>query len=344
VAAPLIPTPPVLAGVAGGLVAVVLGWRVRWARPLVTPAVLLLAVVAVPGPGRAPAALTALALLAVVTATVADDVAVRSPRTTRVAWAAVATAATAATSAAVVAVPAGPPPAGSAPALLLAWAGESPGAMLHADPLDRAELVAAGFPPERLRGLGGPVADVDVVLLADRPRTGAVGAGAVADPPAHCAAGTLLATLPRWGGAPAEICGARPVEAADDSGERASRVRIGAALATNPGLRLAGPAAELLRRGAVDPRIMIVLVALTGTHTLAVTDFPAAALDPPGALRRQVLVTAVDDVQAAGAATSPVRGWLAGQHPPYTPTVVRDDPAGLLFGYRGAPPPGLLPS
>jgi hypothetical protein len=88
---------------------------------------------------------------------------------------------------------------------------------------------------------------------------------------------------------------------------------------------------------------MIVLVALTGTHTLAVADFPSAPLEPPGTLRRQFLVTAVDDAAATGAATSPVCGWLAGQHPPYTPSLVRDDPAGLLVGYRDAAPPGLLP-
>jgi hypothetical protein len=336
-AGPMIVTPPVLAGVVCGLVVVGLGWRVRWARPLVTPAVLLLAVLLVPGPGRAGAALVALALLAVVTAAVADDLAARVAATTLSgAWPAVAAAVVVL---AVVSIPSGRPTAEPAPASLLAWAGEqqSSGAMLHADPLDRAELVAAGFPPERLRGLGGPVADVDVLLLADRPHT-----GALADPPAHCAAGTLLATLPRWGGAPAEICGARGAATTDDPAERASRVRFGTSLAGNSGLQLAPAAAELLRRGAVDPRVMIVLVALTSGHTLAVADFPAAALEPEGTLRHQVAVTTVDGAPAAGAA-SVLRGWLDGQHPPYVPSTVRGDAAGLLVGYRDAAPSGLLP-
>src|SRR6185437_5847644 len=172
---------------------------------------------------------------------------------------------------------AGAPRADGPPASLLAWAVEqqTSGAMLHADPLDRAELVVAGFPPERLRDLGGPVADTDVVLLADRPHVGRP-AGA----PVHCAAGTLLATVPSWAGARAEICGALPPVADPDPGERASRVRIGTALAGNPGLRLDPAAAQLLRQGSVDPRIMVVLVALTGTHTLTVADFPLPALDP----------------------------------------------------------------
>jgi hypothetical protein len=337
-AAPMIGTRPVLVGVACGLLAVGAGWQVRWARPLVTPAVLLLAVLLVPGPGRAAAALAALTLVAVVAAAVGDDLTVRGPRAQRVAWPLVAVAAAAL---AVVALPAGRPSAAPPPASLLAWAGEQQvsGGMLHADPLDRAELVAAGFPPDRLRGLGGPVADVDVVLLADRPHT-----GIVADPPAHCAAGTLLATLPRWAGAPAEICGARPAGSTDDPVERARRVRIGTALAGNPGLALAPAAAELLRSGAVDPRVMIVLVALTGAHTLAVADFPAGALEPQGSPRRQVLVTTVDGASATGDAASSLRGWLDGQHPPYRPDVARDDPAGLLVGYRDPAPPGLLPA
>jgi hypothetical protein len=205
--------------------------------------------------------------------------------------------------------------------------------MLHADPLDRAELVAAGFPPERLRGLGEPLGDVDVVLLAARPQAPAA--------PAHCAAGTLLATLPRPGGAPAEVCGARA--AADDAEpERPSRARIGTALAGNPGLRLDPAAAELLRRGDVDPRVMIVLVALTGAHSLAV-DFPAAALEPPGTLRRQVLVRSVDGAPVAPG-PSALRGWLDGQLPPYVPDVLRDDAGCLLVGYRDPAPSGLLPA
>ncbi len=339
-AAPVIATGPALAGAAVGLVVVVAGLRVRWVRPLLPPALVVLAVLLVPGPGRAAAALTALALLAVVAAAVLDDVVARVPARTRsLLWGAGAAGAAVATAAVVAALPAPPPaPAGYAP--LLAWAGEqgSSGPVLHADPLDRAELVAAGFPPERLRDLDAPAADGDVVLLA-RPR-----AGAPVDTPVRCAAGTLLATVPGAGAAPAEVCGARPAVADPAPAERASRVRIGSALAANPGLALDPAAAELLRQGAVDPRIMIVLAALTGEHTLTVADFPPTPLTPAGAVRRQVLVTAVDGAPVGADAPSTLRDWLREQRPPYAPTVVRDNRSGLLVGYRDAAPPGLLPS
>ncbi len=342
-AAPPIATGPALAGVACGLVVVVAGWRVRWVRPLLSPALVVLAVLLVPGPGRAAAALTALVLLAVVGAAVLDDVVERVPARARTLLRGVGAGGTAAaTVAAVAALPALPPaPAAQGGyASLVAWAGEqdSSGALVHADPLDRAELVAAGFPPERLRDLDAPVAAGDVVLLA-HPR-----AGAPADTPAHCAAGTLLATVPGAGAAPAEICGTRAAVADPAPAERAGRARIGTALAANPGLTLGPAAADLLRQGAVDPRVMIVLAALTREHSLTVADFPLPPLAPPGAVRRQVLVAAVDGAPVGADAPSALRDWFRAQSPPYAPTVLRDDRSGLLVGYRDAAPPGLLPS
>jgi hypothetical protein len=334
-AAPVIPTPVAVAGVVCGIVVVGAAWRVRWARALLAPAVLVLAVLLVPGPGRAAAALIGLVLLATVVAVVVDDAAARLPARVRpVAWTAAAAAVAAVT---VLSVPPGRPAAApSVPPSLIAWAQEQDesGAVLHADPLDRAELVAAGFPAERLRDLGDPMSGVDVVLLADR-------AGGVA--PTRCADGTKLGTVPRWNGGSAEICGASAAVVDSEPAERASRVRVGTALAGNPGLRLDPAAADLLRRGDVDPRVMIVLTALTGAHTLAVADFPAGALEPADVLRRQVLVSAVDGQPAGGDAPSSLRPWLDGQNPPYAPSVVRDDRAGLVFGYRDPAPAGLLP-
>jgi hypothetical protein len=340
-AAPLIPTGAVVVGAVCGLAAVVAGWRIRWMRPLLTPTLVVLVVLLVPGPGRAAAALTALALLAVVTAGVADDVIARvAAPSLPVLRPAIAAGIAVLAVVALPDIPADAAPADPAPAPLLAWAADqgTAGAMLQADPLDRAELVVAGFPADRLRDLGGPVADVDIMLLTDRPH-----AGSQDGTPAHCGAGTLLATVPRVGAAPAEICGARPTVADPAPAERASRVRIGTALAGNPSLQLGPAAADLLRRGAVDPRIMIVLAALAGGHTLAVPDFPQAALEPAGTVRRQVLVTALDGAPVRAEAPSSLRDWFRSQVPPYAPAVVRDDPAGLLVGYRDTPPPGLLP-
>jgi hypothetical protein len=343
VAAPLIATPMAVAGAVGGLVVVAAAWRVRWARPLLTPAGLLLAVLLVPGPGRAAAALTALPLLGVVVAVLADDVTVRFPRVRPVLWPAAVVAAVAAALVAVV-LPARDVPSDPTPASLRAWLDDQlpPGAALHADPLDRTELVAAGFPAERLRALGDPATDVDALLLTARP-------GAAVEPPARCPDTTLLATLPRWGGAPAEICGTDPAAtaataatAADASG-RASRVRIGTALAGNPALRIDPPTAELLATGQVDPRVMIMLAALGGAHTVDVADFPPAAFEPPGALRRQVVVTAVDYRTTGADVPDFLRDRFDRQVPPFAPSYLRSDGRGLLVGYRGPTPQGLLP-
>jgi hypothetical protein len=113
-------------------------------------------------------------------------------------------------------------------------------------------------------------------------------------------------------------------------------------MTANPRLRLAPAAADQLRQGAVDPRVMIVLAALTGAHTLTVSAFPAEPLEPPDAVRRRVLLGPVDGRPAADPPPE-LRDWLAAQQPPFAPAVVQPDPDGLVLGYAGAPPAGLLP-
>ena len=317
-----------------GVVLVVAGWRVRWVRALLSPAVLLLAALLAPGPGRTVAALTVLPFLAVVLAAVAEALADRVPGWLR--WPLPALAGGAAAVGTVLLLPVPGRGAEPAPSLLLGWMDEQlpPGTALHADALDRAELIEAGFPAARLRSLGAPVTAADAVLLASRP--GAVTTGS-------CAAGELRATLPWWGGAPAELCGAMDPVAVDEA-ERAGRIRIGTALAGNRGLQLGPDAAELLTSGRVDPRLMIVLSVLATSHTLTVSDFPPAPYEPADSLRRQVLLGSVDGLStddAAGPAF--LREWLAGQHAPFNPAVVRVDDGGLLVGYRAPTPAGLLP-
>jgi hypothetical protein len=294
----------------------------------------------VPGPGRGAAALTVLPLLAAIVAAVADDVDSRFPRARPVLWSG-ADAIVVAAALAAVALPASRPPSEPTPASLQAWLDDqlAPGAALHADALDRTELVAAGFPADRLRALGAPSAAADVVLLTDRP-------GGGVEPPAHCPGTTLLTALPRWGGGPAEICSAgAPVDTADtdDATGRASRIRIGTALAGNPALQLDPRAAELLTTGQVDPRVMIVLAALGSAHTVTVAEFPPVALESPAALRRRVVVTAVDGEAATTDGPVALHDWLGRQRAPFAPPVLRNVGDGLLVGYRGPSPAGLLP-
>jgi hypothetical protein len=190
VAAPPLPG-DVAAIVVVGIALVVAGaWR-RWVRPLLSPTVLLLVALLAPGPGRVVAALAVLPFLAVVLAAVAEEVAARAPR--QVLWSVpvLVTGAAVAATAVLLPVPAREVEAG--PATLLGWMDEQmpPGTTLHADALDRAELIEAGFPAARLRALGTPVTANDTVLL---------GAGA----PGTCSAGQLRATLPWSGGGRAE--------------------------------------------------------------------------------------------------------------------------------------------
>jgi hypothetical protein len=331
VAAPQLPGVVVVSVAVLGFALVVAAWRIRWVRPLLGPVVLLLAVLLVPGPGRVGAAVAVLPFLAVVLAAVTEEI-VRVPG---LRWPVpvIVTGALAVTTALLLPVPlAAPQPA---PALLLGWMDEQlpPDTALHADALDRAELIEAGFPAERLRALGGPVAANEAVLLGGLPDAG---------PPGSCPAGELRATLPWWGGEPAEVCGAADPVATSDA-ERAGRIRIGTALAGNRGLQLGPAAADLLARGRVDPRLMIVLSVLAGSHTLAVSDFPAAPFEPADTLRRQVLVGSVDGSPATASGPAFLRAWLEGQHAPFVPTVVKPEDGGLLIGYRAPTPAGLLP-
>jgi hypothetical protein len=310
-----------------GLALVVTGWRVRWVRPLLGPAVLLLVVLLVPGPGRAAAALAVLPFLAVVLAAVAEDVAARVPG---LRWPVPVSVAGVAAVVTVLLLPVPGPVREPAPSMLLGWMDQQmpPGTALHADALDRAELVEAGFPAERLRGLGGPVAADDAVLLGGRP--------------GPCPVGEVRATLPWRGGAQAELCGpADPV--ATSEAERTGRVRIGTALAGNRGLQLGPHAADLLTTGRVDPRVMMVLSVLAGSHTLVVADFPAAPYAPADTLRRQVLLGSVDGVPTTTAVPTFLPAWLDGQHAPFVPAVVQREDGGLLIGYGAPTPPGLLP-
>ena len=220
---------------AAGVVLVVAGWRVRWVRPLLSPAVLLLVALLAPGPGRTVAALTALPFLAVVLAAVAEEITDRVPGWLR--WPLPALAGGAAVVGTVLLLPVPGQGAEPAPSLLLGWMDEQSTrhrlARRRAGP-GRADR--GGVPGGTAAVAGRPVTAADAVLLATRPG---------AAPTGSCAAGELRATLPWWGGAPAELCGAGDPVATDEA-ERAGRIRIGTALAGNPGLQLGPHATELL--------------------------------------------------------------------------------------------------
>lgn len=322
---PEVSTPIAVAGAVVGALLVLLAARVAaWLRPAVPGTLLLLAVAVLPGPSRATAALLAIPALAVALAVVAEQLTARVPGRTPLAVLLVVLVGP------TVAAPALLPAAPARDPGLLTWLADTP-AVIRADALDRVELLAAGVPAGRLREPADPSADGALVLVTDRP-------GAATTP---CAAGSVVAVAARGtGGAPARVC-RTDVDGATVAAEQPARSRLGAALAGNPSLALAGPAAAALRAGSVDPRLMLVLAAMTTAHRLAVADFPVVAHDAPGLPRRRAVLTGVDGTDPASSEL--LRAWLSGQQPPFVPTLVVPSGPDLVVGYPSPPPGGLLP-
>jgi hypothetical protein len=307
-------------------------------RPALSPAVLLLVVAVVPGAARSAALLLALPFLAMIFAVLAEPVAAALPESRRTAAAAVPL--TALALALVVGLLAVVNVRPQPPVSLAAWASSElgPDAIVHADPLDRAELLAGGVAPERLRDLDGPARVGELVMVTDRPTT-----GAAATPVPRCAAISTLASVPRGaGGSPTAVCPGSPVAPATAAAEQAGRARFGSALARNPSLQLEPAAAAALEAGIVDPRIVLVLADLASPRKLAIADFPVAPFEPPYALRRRVVLTAVDGMPASGDPQPLVRTWLSSQQPPFVPSTVQTDGTALLIAYPAPTPTGLL--
>jgi hypothetical protein len=315
-----------------------LAWtRHRELRPALTPVVLLLAVALVPGASRAAALLLVLPFLAVVCALLAEPVVAglpdRGPAVTAVPLSALALASVVGL---LVVVNTTPMPRTN----LAGWVSSEidPAVALRADPLDRAELSANGIAPDRLRDLAEPVRPGELMLVTDRPTAGALDASAP-----RCAAIATLATVPRGaGGAPTTVCPAAPPVPETVAAEQAARARFGTALAGSPALELQPEAAAALQAGLVDPRLVLVLADLASPRRLAVEDFPVEPLEPPYALRRRVLLGAVDGLPAAGDPQSLIRTWFAGQQSPFVPNSIEVRGEALLIGYPAPTPTGLI--
>ena len=100
---------------------------------------------------------------------------------------------------------------------------------------------------------------------------------------------------------------------------REAQAAAGAQLARNPRLVLAPDTRTLLREGAVDARLIILLAAAADRHELAIADFPARAGEE-SSLRRTVIITEVDgEVPDGTASGTSLRGWLDVQEAPFAP-------------------------
>jgi len=152
---------------------------------------------------------------------------------------------------------------------------------------------------------------------------------------------TLLA---RFGGMD-QVTVRRVVAGPADPGQRsdpAVLAQVAAVLLGNPNLQLDPHSADVLHRGRVDNRLVLLLGAIVAQHRVVVAGFPVVPGEDPSAPRRLVVLTGLD-----GHPTRPGSGpvadldqWMLGQRPPLRPasttgTTVDGQPA-LLVRYAAS--------
>ena len=92
----------------------------------------------------------------------------------------------------------------------------------------------------------------------------------------------------------------------------------------------------------VNPRVVLVLADLASPRRLAVDDFPVEPLEPPYALRRHVLLSAIDGLPASGDQQALVRTWFVVQQSPFVPNSIEVQGKALLIGFPAPSPTGLI--
>ncbi|PZF85315.1 hypothetical protein C1I92_05580 [Jiangella anatolica] len=108
-------------------------------------------------------------------------------------------------------------------------------------------------------------------------------------------------------------------------------------LLRNDALTFDAGARAIATAGRIDPRLVIVLGKLSGTHELDVS-LPALPGEDDGVRRRVVLGGLPTDDEAARLAL-----WLLGQPPPFTPLSVDTDGTTVIATYSLVAPRDLLP-
>jgi hypothetical protein len=127
--------------------------------------------------------------------------------------------------------------------------------------------------------------------------------------------------------------------------ERLQRRRdLAAALLANPTVRAPEAAAERLRSGAVDPRLLGVLALVAARQGVELGGLPAAAGDAPGLPARRALVTSVGGrpVGRGRPGTDALLAVLRTQRAPWLPDEITATAAGVLVGYRWVPDPDAV--
>ena len=120
------------------------------------------------------------------------------------------------------------------------------------------------------------------------------------------------------------------------------RQRLAAAVLANPVAGVTGGAADALRRGDVDARLLGLLAGLVARMDVHVVDLPLAPGQPTsGSPARSVLVDEAggQPLTPGAAATEELVAFLEAQRPPFAPDTVEQTDGGVLvaFDYVSAP-------
>ena len=248
------------------------------------------------------------------------------------------TALAGATLATVVVLPGSPAPSAdrrNPAAAVVEWAGSglSPETRLIADSPLRAQLIHAGADQGAVRPPGArpdePQATVLSVVRGEPPD------------------GALVLARFTGAGAAGPLLVVDPVPRIPTGAELSRRRSLAAALLDNPATSPGERAAEVLRSGEVDPRLLSVLAALGAQFGVGVQDFPLADGEPgEGPLARRALVDRIagDPLLPGTPATERLVAWLEAQLPPFAADSVVATERGVRIEFAYVSDPDALVS
>lgn len=203
---------------------------------------------------------------------------------------------------------------------LAGWASAElpPGATLSADPTLAAALEQAGVEA----GILTPA-----TTSADGPALLVVDAADVGDR-------TVVARFPDATGG--ELTVVDPAAVPPDAAQLDRRRQLGAALLANPLTRAPAAAAQRLRAGQVDPRLLTLLAGMAARFGTQLAALPLADGEPPEGSARAAVVSAVDGRPVAEGTQelADLRSYLAVQLATFSPDEVQLVDGGLLVRFR----------
>jgi hypothetical protein len=176
-------------------------------------------------------------------------------------------------------------------------------------------------------------------------RVGAAAPGALRVVEGEPAAGSLvLARFQAPDGTSLSVVDPAPVPPTPE--ELDQRQRLAAAVLANPVAGVTGRAADTLRAGNVDARLLGLLAGLVSRMDVHVADLPPATGEPadgtPPARRLLVDQAGGQPLTPGSAATEDLVAFLEAQRPPFAPDTVEQTAEGVLVGFHYASDPDAV--